>query len=156
MNIRRATSADGSLLSFLTVDVQRLHAERHPDIFKMPSDDEFALTFFDEQPADQKVSIFIAEAKDQALGCVVCKLMERDQTLFTFELRYLLIDQISVRPEAQGKGVGAALIKQAELLARELNVKEIRLDSWDFNIKAHAFFENQGFEKFNHRFLKKI
>jgi GNAT superfamily N-acetyltransferase len=78
--------------------------------------------------------------------------MERPETPFTFALRYLLVDQISVRPTAQGKGVGAALIEQAVALARELNVPKIQLDSWGFNTGAHAFFEKMGFEKFNHRF----
>jgi len=156
MNIRKATSADSTLLSSLTVDVQRLHAENHPEIFKMPQRDSFAMPFFEEQLADAKTSIFIAEENDQALGCVICKLMERGENPFTFELRYLLIDQISVRPEAQGKGVGTALIKQVEILARELNLQEIRLDSWGFNLKAHSFFESQGFEKFNHRFRKML
>ena len=156
MNIRKATSADSSLLSFLTIDIQRLHAENHPDIFKMPSSDDFALTFFDERLADHTISIFIAEENGQALGSVVCKLLERDENPFTFKLRYLLIDQISVRPDAQERGVGAALIRQAEILARELNLQEIRLDSWSFNIKAHSFFESQGFEKFNHRFWKTL
>jgi len=106
---------------------------------------------------DPTISIFIAEENGhQALGSMVCKLMERDENPFTFELRYLLIDQISVRPNAQGKGVGAALIRQAEILAREFNLQMIQLDSWGFNLKAHGFFESQGFEKFNHRFWKTL
>ncbi len=67
-------------------------------------------------------------------------------------MRYLLIDQISVRPAARGKGVGAALMGQAETLAKNLDVKRIQLDSWDFNLNAHAFFEHLGFQKFNFRF----
>jgi GNAT superfamily N-acetyltransferase len=66
----------------------------------------------------------------------------------------LLVDQISVRPTAQGQGIGAALMQQADLLAVELNVQRILLDSWGFNTKAHKFFESQGFAKFNFRFWK--
>jgi GNAT superfamily N-acetyltransferase len=71
-------------------------------------------------------------------------------------MRYLLVDQISVRPTAQGKGVGKTLIKRAVLFALELNVQRIQLDSWGFNTEAHAFFEKMGFEKFNHRFWKNL
>jgi GNAT superfamily N-acetyltransferase len=79
-------------------------------------------------------------------------LVEREENSFTLAMRYLLVDQISVKPEAQGKGVGKALIEQVESLAKEWNVSRIQLNSWGFNRKAHAFFEKMGFEKFNHRF----
>jgi len=156
MNIRQANASDSSLLSSLTVDVQRLHAENHPDIFKMPQNNDFAVAFFDEKLADPMVRIFIAEENGQALGCVLCKLVEREENPFTLAMRYLLVDQISVKPETQGMGVGTALIEQAETLAREWDVSRIQLDSWGFNRKAHAFFEKMGFEKFNYRFWKDL
>ena len=156
MNIRRAVPKDNVLLSSLSVDVQRLHAKNHPDIFKMPQNHDFAVTFFDEMLIDPLTRIFIAEEDGNVLGCLLCKLVERVENPFTVAMRYLLVDQISVRPEAQGRGVGKALIEQAEILAKELNVSRIQLDSWAFNTSAHAFFEKMGFEKFNHRFWRKL
>jgi GNAT superfamily N-acetyltransferase len=154
MNIRQAVLADKSLLSSLCMDVQRLHAGRHPDIFKMPQNDDFAIAFFEEMLADPLVTALIAEEDGQALGYVLYKLIERPENPFTLAMRYLLIDQISVRPEAQGRGVGAALMEQVEAQARERNVPRIQLDSWGFNTDAHAFFEKMGFAKFNHRFWR--
>ena len=156
MEIRKATATDGMLLSSLCMDVQTLHAEHHPAIFKMPKSDDFAVSFFNTLLADSAFHAFIAEEDGQALGYIVCKSMERAENPFTFAMHYLLIDQISVRPQARGRGVGAALIKQAEVLAGALGVQKIQLDSWDFNIKAHAFFEGMGFVKFNHRFWKDL
>ena len=156
MNVRQAVSSDGLLLSSLSVDVQRLHAEHHPEFFKMPKSDDFAVSFFNTLLADISVRVFIAEEKGEALGYVVCKSMERPENPFTFAMRYLFIDQISVRPNARGRGVGTALMKQAEGLAGELGVHKIQLDSWDFNTNAHSFFEGMRFEKFNHRFWKNL
>ena len=156
MNIRQAVSTDGLLLSSLSMDVQRLHAENHPNIFKMPQSDDYAAAFFQEILADPLARIFIAEEDGQALGYILCKLIERAENPFSFTMRYLLVDQISVRPEAQGKGVGKALIEQAEVLAREWNVSRIQLDSWGFNTGAHAFFEKMGFVKFDHRFWRNL
>ena len=138
------------------MDVQSLHAKHHPKIFKTPEGDDFAVSFFDESLAEPTTNIFVAEENGQALGYVLCKLIERLENPFTFAMRYLLVDQISVRPAVQGKGVGKALIKQVEVLARELNIQRIQLDSWGFNTTAHAFFEKMGFEKFNHRFWKNL
>ena len=156
MNIRQATPADSPLLSSLCIDVQRLHAERHPDIFKMPRSEDFATPFFDEMLADPTARIFIAEEDGHAIGYIFCKLFERPEGPFTYANRFLQIEHISVRPEAQRHGVGAALMNRAEELARELRVTKIQLDSWDFNLEAHAFFERMGFEKFDFRFWRKL
>jgi ribosomal protein S18 acetylase RimI-like enzyme len=155
VNIRLATPADSFLLSSLCMDVQRLHAEHHPRIFKTPQSADFASAFFDEMLANPATTIYIAEEDAQALGYIFCNLIEREETPFTYPNRFLHIDQISVRPDAQGGGAGTALMDQIEKLAREFASK-IQLDSWNFNTKAHAFFEALGFEKFNYRFWRDL
>jgi GNAT superfamily N-acetyltransferase len=156
MDIRTATLQDSLLLSGLCQDVQNLHAKHHPDIFKASPAEDFALAFFDEVLSDKNVTAFIAEENGQAVGYILCKLIERPESPFTLPMQYLLIDQISVRLGKQGSGVGTALMKQAEVHAKGLGVNKIQLDSWGFNIKAHVFFESMGFEKFNFRFWRKI
>ena len=156
MNIRRATPTDSFLLSSLCIDVQRLHADHHPRIFKMQQSADFASAFFDEMLTDSEITIYIAEEDAQALGYIFCKLIEREESPFTYPNRFLHIDQISVRPDVQGRGAGTALMDQVEKLAMELGVSKIQLDSWDFNTKAHTFFEALGFEKFNYRFWQDL
>jgi ribosomal protein S18 acetylase RimI-like enzyme len=156
MNIRKATAEDTLLLSNLCRDVQHLHVQNHPDIFKMPLSADFAISFFNEMLADPAVSIFIAEENGEAAGYILCKLIERPENPFTFAMRSLHVEQISVRPASRGQGIGAALIQEAELLAKELAVQRIQLDSWDFNTKAHFFFERLGFQKFNFRFWRHL
>jgi len=156
MDIRQATPTDSLVLSSLCRDVQSLHAEHHPDIFKVPESEDFARSFFDQVLADSTIRIFIAENEEQALGYVLCKLVERSESPFTYLMRFLMIDQIGVRPAARGQGVGAALIRQAEVFAKELGMQRIQLDSWEFNIRAHAFFERLGFRKFHFRFWREL
>ena len=156
MNIRPASSADNLLLSSLCMDVQNLHAKNHPEYFKIPQSDDFAVEFFQKMLADPTVKIFIAETEERILGYVVCKLMEREETPFSFAMRYLLVDQISVRPIAQGQGAGKALLGRAEELAKEIKVSRIQLDSWSFNTEAHGFFEKCGFERFKYQFWKNL
>ena len=156
MNTRPATPLDAFILSSLSMDVQRLHAEHHPRIFKIPASEDYAIPFFQEMLADSTVTIFIAEDNGNALGYIVCKLVERQDNPFTFAARILLVDQISVRPDARRKGVGETLLKRVEILARQQKAERISLDSWDFNLDAHAFFERMGFQKFNFRFWKHL
>ena len=156
MHIRQAVPADSLVLSSLCRDVQRLHAEHHPDIFKMPQSDDFAVTFFDEMIVDITIRIFIAEENGRAIGYIFCKLFERPESPFTYTNRFLQIEHIAVHPNAQRRGVGTALMNQADKLARELGVSKIQLDSWDFNTKAHTFFEGLGFKKFDYRFWRNL
>jgi GNAT superfamily N-acetyltransferase len=154
MDIRQATARDSLLLSTLCTHVQRIHADSHPEIFKRPERPDFAVAFFDEMLADPTVRIYIAEEDTQALGYVFCRLFERPESVFTHARRVLQIEHISVRPVAQRRGVGTALINRVEQLAGELGVSMVQLDSWDFNLEAHAFFVKMMFEQYNHRFWK--
>ena len=154
MNIRQAVLSDSLLLSSLCVDVQRLHAENHPDLFKMPLGDDFAVTFFEELLVDPTTRIFVAEEDQRAVGYIFCKWLERPESVFTYPNRFLQVEHISVSPEVQRQGVGAALLKRVEQLAWEIGVTKIQLDSWSFNTEAHTFFEKNGFKKYNFRFWR--
>ncbi|HSG42893.1 MAG TPA: GNAT family N-acetyltransferase [Anaerolineales bacterium] len=154
MNIRKATTEDSLLLSTLCVDVQKLHTQSHPDLFKTPQSSDFAIPFFEKMLQEDTMYIYISEENEHALGYIFFKIVERDENPFLFARRYLLIDQISVRPKAQGQGVGKALMQQVEVVARELEIPRIELGSWDFNTSAHGFFEQMGYKKHYFEFWK--
>ena len=156
MDIRKASLNDSLLLSALCMDVQQLHAQSHPALFKTPQSPEFAVSFFEKLFLEDSIYIYIAEENGQALGYIFFKEVKRDENPFLFARHYLLIDQISVRPEAQGQGVGKALIEQVEVIARELGIPRIQLGSWDFNTSAHGFFQRMGYEKRYFEFWKAI
>jgi putative acetyltransferase len=52
------------------------------------------------------------------------------------------VTAIYVVPEAQGRGVGGALLEEAENRARQAGLREIRLVS---SVNAVAFYERRGF-----------
>lgn len=156
MDIRKAALNDSLLLSALCMDVQQLHAQSHPDLFKTPQSSDFAVSFFEKLFLEDSIYIYIAEEDGQALGYVFFKVVERNETPFLFARRHLLIDQISVRPQAQGRGVGKALLQQVEVAASELGIPRIQLGSWDFNTSAHGFFQQMGYEKRYFEFWKVI
>ena len=156
MNIRQAGPKDALVLSSLCVDVQRLHAEAYPELFKLPQREDFALEYFSDVLAEPGTTIYIAEEDGNAAGYIYCRALERLENPFTVSFRILLIEHISVRPMAQGRGIGMALMARARALAQELRVSRIQLDSWDFNVQAHGFFERLGYRKFNYRFWMEI
>ena len=154
MIIRRATQEDALALSSLCVDVQRLHAEHYPQLFKFPETEDFALAFFSEWLGYPTVVIFIAEDRGEACGYAVCRHIERPETAFTFPVRFLQIEHISVRPALQGKGTGAALMAEAESLARELGHPPDGAEVLGVQYWRAWFLRGLGFEKFNHLVLE--
>ena len=156
MNIRKATPDDSLILSNLCMDVQKLHSDAHPEVFKSPQSEDFAKDFFEKILINDTSFVFIAEENEEALGYVFCNLVERPESAILFARRHLMIEQISVRPQAQGRGVGSKLMNQVEATAREMNVPMVQLGSWDFNANAHGFFERLGYEKWHFQFWKKL
>lgn len=61
------------------------------------------------------------------------------------------IDELVVKSEYRGKGVGAALLRRLEMLAEHRGCRRVELDSASHRKLAHKFYEDRGFE--NRAFL---
>ena len=103
-----------------------------------------ALTaYFVDRLSDPACTAFLTG--DPATAYALCQLHIRETSVFSPGYRRLMIDHIAVAPEARRKGQGRALLQAARTLARDLNVDEILLDTWEANADAHAFFRSEGF-----------
>ena len=151
MEIRAASPADVDSIAALNVDVQNIHAAAHPHIFKPVSDGEFAKTYLEEQIAKPDSHFFIANLDDEDVGYVFARIVRRAENPYMYAWNSVHIDQISVKPEHQGKGCGTALIQAVRDLAKEQGIDTIILNYWAFNEKACTFFTRQGFVTFNTR-----
>lgn len=127
------------------MDVQKLQVEHHPEYFKALKSADFAEAFFKEMLEKDTVFIYLAEDDGDALGYFFCSLVDKPENPFTFARHFLMIEQISVRPNAQRRGVGQVLMLQVETTARELGIPRVELGTWDFNTNAHGFFERMGY-----------
>ena len=73
---------------------------------------------------------------------------------FTPRHRPLYLTDMAVVPELQGRGVGRRCLTRAAGCAREWPADAIRLDAYDMNAGAGAFYEKCGFKevvRMNHR-----
>jgi GNAT superfamily N-acetyltransferase len=52
-----------------------------------------------------------------------------------------------VQPAMHGKGVGGALLRAAESLARDAGASHLWLTAWDGNHRAHAFYEHARYRR---------
>ena len=152
--VRRATAADCAVLSELNTDIQRLHADAHPDFFKQPSAATFGPDYWIELMARPDTVMLVAELAERngrVVGYLYGDVTPALETPSTYAFGRFHIHHIGVTPEQQGRGCGAALIEAAKEEARRRGIVRLTLATWAFNHQAHRFFEGQGFTYYNHR-----
>lgn len=81
---------------------------------------------------------YVALKDDHIVGCIFLR-PEPPQTLY--------IGKLAVLPDAQGKGVGARLLKLAEQIARAEGLCALRLEVRVELARNHSYFAGFGFVK---------
>ena len=141
--VRRAIEADIPALMALLVQVDMVHHNGRPDLFKGPttkdSEDDLKRIFKnDELP----VFVCVDEA-DKVLGHGFCVVEHYGGQLMT-ERTTLYVDDICVDEAARGRGVGRAIYDHILDFARETGCYNVTLNVWSCNPGAMAFYEKMG------------
>lgn len=131
--IRPATRADAETLFALILELagyERLMDEVNGDA------ETLARSLFDAGAAEA----LLAEVGDEAVGyAIVCG------TFSTFECRGgIWIEDIFVRPDRRGAGVGRALFERVAALAVERGLPRVEWAVLDWNELALGFYEGVG------------
>ena len=155
VQLRLATADDLDTLVALVDPVQALHAKAHPDRFVYPFDPARIRSFFADRVGQSNEYFLIAFREEKPVGFLGVRSVSLSENAFRKAYGFLLIDQISVLPEAQGAGVGTVLMQYVKDLADSLDLHDIRLDSWSFNESAHGFFRRAGFEPYRVSFWQR-
>ena len=145
ITVRVAIIEDADAIGGLTAEVQQLHREALPDIFKSPSDKLFSREKLATLLQDANSTVAVAESNGEIVGYVYGVIMHRPENDFKKAEKYVYIQQIGVRKDARRQGVGRALIAFIERKALASAVTGLQLDYWAFNTRARSFFESCGF-----------
>ncbi|MCI0663330.1 MAG: GNAT family N-acetyltransferase [Acidobacteria bacterium] len=145
MRIRRATIEDAELLSRLNAPVQQLHWEARPEFFKPHAVTEEMIADFRYRLSNENIYTLIGEVDEYPIGYILAQIIERPENPYTYPMRFVLIDQMSVNPDYRSKGYGDLLIRRVFDLARSLDIDKVFLSVGSFNQRAIAFYERHGF-----------
>ena len=63
----------------------------------------------------------------------------------------LLIENIAVRPDQQGKGIGDRLVRHAEAVASSLKLHEIQLYTNAAFVSNIAFYAKRGYQEYDRK-----
>jgi GNAT superfamily N-acetyltransferase len=139
--------------AFLASIAQRLH----PGQTASPRDPETMAQFFANLASSRLLSepgaeAFVATLDGAASGVIA---VHPDADYFTGHPR-AYVDILVVAPEAEGEGVGSALMRHAEQWARDHGCKEVVLDVFAGNRGAQAFYERNGYRPDHIRMTKSL
>lgn len=141
MIIRKATPADYEGAAALEQAVFRLHYENRKDFFRFrtePLEKDRYLSML------EGMTFLVAEEDGKLIGqAIAYKRSYKDHPVF-HDIEWLEIDDISVLPETQGKGVGKALFEAMKTEAQNMGLHHIELCVWSFNETARGFYEKMG------------
>ena len=142
-SVRRAEARDIPAILNLLVQVDMVHHNGRPDLFKGPAT-KYSAEELRAIIADEETPVFVcADEQDRVLGHGFCilqhsggQLMEEHDTLY--------IDDICVDENARGLGAGRALYERILDYAREKGCYNVTLNVWSCNPGAMAFYEKLG------------
>ena len=141
--IRRAEKKDMQRLNELLYQVQALHAEARPDIFKRGAkkytDEELSAII-----ADDDTPIFVWETDGVIAGYAFCIYQRTRETGQVYRRKTLYIDDLCVDPDFRRQGVGTKLYRYVLDTAANTGCDSVTLNVWSINPGAEEFYRSLG------------
>ena len=130
MNIRRIRLDDlDKVYELMNILYEgKLKYDRFKDIYKLKLQEENSY-------------YIVALEEDNVVGVLTSELQEKLHR----ERLQLFIEDLIVEESKRNNGIGKALIENAVNYAKDNNCEVVELTSYKDNIKAHKFYENNGF-----------
>ena len=142
-SVRRAEIRDIPAILDLLVQVDQVHHNGRPDLFKGPAT-KYSAEELERIFTDEDTPVFVCTGEDgRVLGHGFC-VMQRSGGQLMVEHTTLYIDDICVDEAARGQGVGRALYEHILAYARAKDCYNVTLNVWSCNPGAMAFYEKLG------------
>ena len=148
MNIRRACTGDIPRLFELLLQVNNVHADGRPDLFKSDRT-KYSVNELETLVVDDSKPIFVSvDDADVALGYAFCRFEVIDNGSNLVPGKDLYIDDICFDEKCRGRGLAKALFAWVEDFARREGCRRITLHVWECNPVAAAFYAGRGMKPY--------
>lgn len=142
--IRKATETDIPRILELLHQVNMVHYEIRPDLFK-PHTTKYSAEELTTLFRDESKPVFVFD-DGGVHGYAFCQVSEVKDHLLLQDNKMLYIDDICVDEKARGKHVGKALFDQVKEYAQSIGCHHITLNVWEGNEPALRFYQNMGMQ----------
>ena len=143
LSVRRAGQKDIPAILDLLLQVNMVHHNGRPDLFKGPTTKYTAQELEAILQDDQKPVFVCTNESGRVLGHGFCVMQHFGGRLME-EVDTLYIDDICVDESARGQGVGRALYEHILDFARGAGCYNVTLNVWSCNPGAMQFYEKLG------------
>ena len=142
-NVRRAEERDIPALMNLLVQVDMVHHQGRPDLFKGPAT-KYTAEELREILRKEETPVFVCVEEDGGvIGHGFCVMETYGGTLMT-ERKTLYIDDICVDEKHRGSGAGRMLYEHIRAYAKKEGCYNLTLNVWCCNPGAMRFYEEMG------------
>ncbi len=142
-SVRHATENDIPAILELLKQVNKVHHDGRPDLFKLATkyDGEELKAII----TNEETPVFVYDdGEGHILGHGFCIMQRPDNTKLLTDIRTLYIDDICVDENARGKHVGKAIYDHIIDYARQKGCYNVTLNVWTCNPGAMKFYEKLG------------
>ena len=147
MSVRFAEFGDLERVNALRKQVNDLHVQGRPEVFKAGFPEElrgYVYTVFN----DPRMKIAVCERESVICGFALLNRVTRPETPYMLERHYLDIDEFCVDAAWRRQGVGTELVRFIRDYAGAEGFDRVELNMWEFNQDALAFYEAVGFRTY--------
>ncbi len=147
IRIRPASEADLPAVNRLRAQVNEVHVQGRPDIFK-PGFGQDIQDHLAQRFADEEGGVLVAEADGRIAGFAMVQYIHRPESPYNLPRDYYQVEEFGVDPAWRRQGVATALTAYMKADAKRRGFPRIELDMWEFNQGALAFYEAAGFRTY--------
>ena len=149
IHVRLAQPRDADSIVALMQEVQAVHVAGRPDLFKPGGTENAAETSARMQLPDN--FMWVATLGLGVVGYAYGRLSDDPENRWRFAARTFTLDQMGVKQELRGHGIGRALWTAVLDTAKSERADRVVLNVWSFNPGAREFYHRLGFTPFHER-----
>ena len=149
-----AKVADVADIAKLSYEVGRLHDEAMPTYF-MPSTLDEHLRIISEMLNSKTEAVFKAVLEGEICGFLCLYVPQKERKGFVYAKTGVILN-MGVDEAYRGKGVGTALICEAEKYLLQKGILALELGVYVFNENARKLYEKLGFTTIEWQMFKKL
>ena len=144
--IRKAENRDIPRILELLVQVNMVHHNGRPDLFKGPAT-KYTEEELETIIADPERPVFVfTDEMDSTLGYAFCIEKKKKNDNLMMDYRTLYIDDLCVDENCRGQHIGKQLLEYVESYAKKNIFDSLTLNVWKLNDSAYEFYLKNGME----------
>lgn len=139
--VRYAKNSDYDMVEVLMKQVQQMHVEWRPDIYKMG---ETVLPKYVFEKAVIEKNFLVAEVEGSLVGLLFFYVYHRENDS-SVTRDVLFVDSMAVHEDFRGQGIGHVLFDYVKMMTKEKQIAAIELSVNAKNSDAMAMYRKYGF-----------